>query len=81
MPAGSSGTGSGRTLLVSNLGRLDGGALESVAFYLAAAGPRALAVGLASTATTTTVTVRPPLADFTCGDAAALCVAIARHLS
>lgn len=70
----------GSTMLVSNLGRLSADGLESVAFYPAAAGVRALAVGLASTSTTTTVTVRLPAADFSDGDAATLCAEVARGL-
>lgn len=70
----------GSTLLVSNLGLVEG-AVVSVAFYPAAAGDRALAVGVASTSTHTTVTVRMPRMDFDAETADELCKAIATRLA
>ena len=71
----------GSSLFVSNLGRLTSGRLlRRVAFYPAAAGPRAVAVGVASTEETTTVTVRMSRSSFTAGSAERLCVAIADQI-
>ncbi len=72
----------GSSLLVSNLGLVDGPTMIGrLAFYPAAAGPRAFAVGVASTASYTTVTVRLPRADFTTEAAAELCTAVAARLT
>lgn len=71
----------GSSLFVSNLGRLtSGGLLRRVAFYPAAAGPRAVAVGVASTAEATTVTVRMSRSSFTASSAERLCTAIADQI-
>ena len=71
----------GSSLFVSNLGRLSsGGLLHRVAFYPAAAGPRAVAVGVASTEEATTVTVRMSRSSFTAGSADRLCAAIADQI-
>jgi hypothetical protein len=67
----------GSSLFVSNLGRLaSGGLLRRVAFFPAAAGPRAVAVGVASTEEATTVTVRMARSSFTDSSAERLCEAI-----
>jgi hypothetical protein len=54
----------GATALLSNLGRIDG-LVSSVAMFPACSGPRAVAIGLASTSTTTTLSLRTRGADFT----------------
>ncbi len=53
----------GATALLSNLGLVEG-AVESVAMFPACSGPRAVAIGLASTAHTTTVSLRTRRAEF-----------------
>lgn len=72
----------GSTLLLSNLGSVAGPqAPHSIAFYPAATGRQALAVGLTSTPTATTVTVRAPRADLGQGAAYELAAAVARLLA
>jgi hypothetical protein len=70
----------GSSLLVSNLGVVPCAAVEQIALYPSAAGPQALAVGVASTSSYTTVTVRMPRADFSQHAADEVCAAIARQL-
>jgi hypothetical protein len=71
----------GSSLMVSNLGRLTGAAgLFRLSFFPAAAGVRAVAVGVASTGSATSVTVRMPRADFTAASAARLSQAIAEEI-
>lgn len=48
----------GATAMLSNLGRLEGPGLVAAEMFPAASGPHAIAFGLASTPTTTTVTLR-----------------------
>lgn len=48
----------GSTFLASNLGRISADSVTSVRFYPTASGPNGLSFGLASTASTSTVTVR-----------------------
>ncbi len=72
----------GATFLVSNLGLVDAPrGVERIAFFPTAAGPRALAVGVASTSSYTTVTVRMPSADFDDAAAAELCALVADRLA
>ena len=61
----------GATALLSNLGRIDG-PVDSVAMFPACSGPRAVAVGLASTPTSTTLSLRTRRADFTADEHAGL---------
>jgi hypothetical protein len=53
----------GATALLSNLGLVDG-PIESIAMFPACSGPRAVAVGLGSTGTTTTLSLRTRRAEF-----------------
>jgi hypothetical protein len=72
----------GSTLLVSNLGLVGPTPpFERVAFYPVAAGPDALAVGVASTAATTTVTVRLHGSGFSRHTAEALCATLAATIA
>jgi hypothetical protein len=48
----------GSTVLVSNLGLVDSAAIESIRFWPVPTGPSGLCLGLASTRTTTTITLR-----------------------
>ncbi len=61
----------GATALLSNLGRIDG-AIDSVAMFPACSGPRAVAIGLASTSGTTTLSLRTRRAEFTADEHARL---------
>jgi hypothetical protein len=61
----------GATALLSNLGRIDGG-VESVAMFPACSGPRAVAIGLASTPGSTTLSLRTRRAEFTADEHARL---------
>ena len=61
----------GATALLSNLGRIDG-AVDSVAMFPACSGPRAVAIGLASTSGTTTLSLRTRRAEFTADEHARL---------
>jgi hypothetical protein len=61
----------GATALLSNLGMIDG-PLDSIAMFPACSGPRAVAVGLASTTGTTTLSLRTRRADFTADEHAGL---------
>jgi hypothetical protein len=54
----------GSTAVLSNLGVVAGDDLVSVAMYPVPSGPRAVAFGLASTSTTTTVTLRTRRTEF-----------------
>jgi hypothetical protein len=64
----------GATAMLSNLGRVDadGGGVLSLAMYPASSGPRSVAVGLASTATTTTLSLRTRRRDFSAAEHEAL---------
>lgn len=53
----------GATALLSNLGRIDG-PVDSVAMFPACSGPRAAAIGLASTSGSTTLSLRTRRAEF-----------------
>ena len=53
----------GATALLSNLGRIDG-PVDSVAMFPACSGPRAVAIGLASTSGSTTLSLRTRRAEF-----------------
>lgn len=55
----------GATAMLSNLGRVHAEGIESLAMFPASSGPRSVAVGLASTATTTTLSLRTRRRDFT----------------
>lgn len=66
----------GATALISNLGRVSAQGLRSVAMFPAPSGPRAVALGLATTDHTTTLTLRTQRADFTEAESAALFAAI-----
>ncbi len=62
----------GATAQVSNLGVIEGDGLESVSMFPALSGPRAVAVGLVSTALTTTLSLRTRGGDFSRDDGAEL---------
>lgn len=70
----------GYTVNVSNLGVLDADGLVSGSMYPALAGPMAVGVGLVSTATTSTVSLRLRRSDFTDEEAARLMAAVVSHL-
>lgn len=70
----------GATALLSNLGRIHAPGLEYVAMFPAASGPRAVAVGLASTDSVTTLTLHTRRNDFTAEEHEKLRVAIALEL-
>jgi hypothetical protein len=53
----------GATAVLSNLGRIEG-PVESVAMFPACSGPRAVAIGLASTASSTTLSLRTRRSEF-----------------
>ncbi|MFZ2503452.1 MAG: hypothetical protein WAW88_12355, partial [Nocardioides sp.] len=55
----------GATALISNLGVVSAAGLQRVAMFPAPSGPRAVALGLASTAELTTLTLRTQRSDFT----------------
>jgi hypothetical protein len=55
----------GSTAVLSNLGVVGAPGLSSVGMYAAPSGPSAVAIGLASTASWTTLTVRTRSAEFT----------------
>ena len=59
----------GATALLSNLGVLEGNGLQSVAMFPAVSGPRAVAVGISTTSSTTTLTLRTRSQDFTRAEA------------
>ena len=61
----------GATALLSNLGTVEG-AVDSIAMFPACSGPRAVAIGLASTPTTTTLSLRTRRSDFTADEHAGL---------
>ena len=61
----------GATALLSNLGTIDG-PVGSVAMFPACSGPRAVAIGLASTPSTTTLSLRTRRADFAADEHARL---------
>lgn len=54
----------GATAMLSNLGRIEAADLVSVAMFPASSGPRAVAVGLASTEHSTTISLRTRRRDF-----------------
>jgi hypothetical protein len=62
----------GATVLVSNLGRVDHPAVESIRFWPVPTGPSGVCLGLASSATTTTLTLRARRGWFGPSAAAAL---------
>ena len=62
----------GATAQVSNLGVIEGDGLESVSMFPALSGPRGVAVGLVSTALTTTLSLRTRGGDFSRDDGAEL---------
>jgi hypothetical protein len=66
----------GATALLSNLGRIDG-PVESVAMFPACSGPRAVALGLASTAASTTLSLRTRRAEFSAAEHARLLADVA----
>jgi hypothetical protein len=61
----------GATALLSNLGRVDG-PVESVAMFPACSGPRAVAIGLASTQSCSTLSLRTRRAEFSADEHARL---------
>ncbi|MFB9314862.1 hypothetical protein [Nocardioides plantarum] len=67
----------GSTAMLSNLGLVQGDGVESVAMYPASSGPRSVAVGLASTATTTTVSLRTRRHEFDADEHARLLAGVA----
>lgn len=71
----------GATALLSNLGRLDGRGLDYVAMFPAASGPRAVAIGLATTPRATVLSLHTRRADFPAADHAALLEELAAQLS
>ena len=66
----------GATALLSNLGEIEG-PVDSIAMFPACSGPRAVAVGLASTPSSTTLSLRTRRADFTAEEHAGLLVDLA----
>ena len=70
----------GATAMLSNLGVVSGTGIGSVAMFPASSGPRAVAVGLASTPTSTTLSLRTRRRDFTEAEHAALLSALADRL-
>lgn len=62
----------GATAMLSNLGLVSGDGVSSLAMYPASSGPHSVAVGLASTATTTTLSVRTRRAEFSAAEHARL---------
>lgn len=71
----------GATALLSNLGVLDGRGLDYVAMFPAASGPRAVAIGLASTPRATVLSLHTRRADFSSADHAALLAALVEKFS
>jgi len=61
----------GATALLSNLGAIEG-PVDSIAMFPACSGPRAVAIGLASAPSTTTLSLRTRRADFTAAEHAGL---------
>lgn len=70
----------GSTAVLSNLGVVTASDLVSVVMYPAASGPRAVAVGCASTGSVTTVSLRTRRAEFSRRDAEGLLAALADAL-
>lgn len=66
----------GSTALISNLGVITGEGLRDVAMFPAPSGPRAVALGLASTERATRLTLRTQRCDFTEAESAAIFDAI-----
>jgi hypothetical protein len=62
----------GATAMLSNLGLVTGDGLVSVTMFPASSGPRSVAVGLASTSVTTTLSLRTRRRDFSAEEHAAL---------
>ncbi|RNL64934.1 hypothetical protein EFK50_02835 [Nocardioides marmoriginsengisoli] len=62
----------GGTAQISNLGVVEAAGLEYAAMFPALSGPRAFAVGLVSTGTATTVSLRTRATEFSASDTAAL---------
>lgn len=71
----------GATAQVSNLGVLEAEGLTYAAMFPAVNGPRAVAVGMASAGTTTSVTVRTRLGEFSAADTDDLLQRIVHELS
>lgn len=69
----------GSTAMVSNLGVVEGN-VEWLAMYPALSGPAAVSVGLVTTATRTTLSVRTRSSEFGQKDATDLLESLARHL-
>jgi len=61
----------GATALLSNLGGIEG-PVDSIAMFPACSGPRAVAIGLASTPSTTTLSLRTRRSEFTADEHAGL---------
>ena len=70
----------GATAMLSNLGVVSGPGIESVVMFPASSGPRAVAVGLASTAAATTLSLRTRRRDFTATEHTALLDAVSARL-
>ncbi|WP_134766336.1 hypothetical protein [Nocardioides sp. 1609] len=69
----------GSTAILSNLGLVEGDGVSSLAMYPATSGPRAVAIGLASSGTTTTVSLRTRRRDLDAQEHARLLAAIAER--
>ncbi|WP_193607299.1 hypothetical protein [Nocardioides lijunqiniae] len=69
----------GATAMLSNLGLVLGQDLVSLSMFPASSGPRSVAVGLASTTATTTLSLRTRRRDFTAEEHAALVGALTDH--
>lgn len=70
----------GATAQLSNIGIVEGRGLEDIAIFPALSGPRGLAVGLATTAATTTVSLRTRIAEFSPAETDRLLELIAERL-
>lgn len=70
----------GATAQLSNLGVVEGASLEYAAMFPALSGPRGLAVGLVTTVTTTTLSLRTRATEFSPSDTDALIALIAERL-
>lgn len=71
----------GGTAQVSNLGVVEGSGLVSAAMFPALSGPRGLAVGLVSTTTTTTVSLRTRGSEFAADDTEELLRLVAERIA
>ena len=70
----------GGTAVLSNLGVLDGPGILSAAMFPARSGPRAVVLGLATTAVSTTLTMRTHVSDFSPEETRSMLGAVARSL-